>query len=73
MRVGEEKHQDGGIHFHVMVTFGKKVHTRNVRAFDLYNTANELEHPNISRVQKKHFLNRLCYASKDGKFTDFGK
>ncbi|QMW68689.1 replication-associated protein [Crucivirus-170] len=53
MRVGEERHQDGGVHFHVVVVFGTKLSTKNVRLFDITPPGGAAEHPNIRKFDKK--------------------
>lgn len=72
MRVGEEKHQDGGTHFHVIAVFGAKLNLHTVTCFDIVGPGGVREHPNIRKFDKKQLISRLCYASKDGKTTDFG-
>lgn len=59
-RLGREQHQDGGTHFHVFLSFGRKISCRNERAFDFAGS-----HPNIKtipRTPEKAF----DYAGKDG-------
>lgn len=58
MRVGEEKHQDGGTHFHVVAVFAKTYQTKNCRAFDITNPPRLAEHPNIRKFDKKQLLAR---------------
>lgn len=59
-RLGREQHQDGGTHFHVFLSFGKRIQSRNERIFDFGGS-----HPNIKaipRTPEKAF----DYAGKDG-------
>lgn len=59
-RLGREQHQDGGTHFHVFLSFGERVNSRNERLFDFGSS-----HPNIQiirRTPEKAF----DYAGKDG-------
>lgn len=68
MKVGDEKHVDGHRHLHVLLTYNKKLDTRNVRFFDING-----EHPNIRKVKKAHIPHKIDYLSKDGHVTDFGE
>lgn len=72
MRVGEEKHQDGGTHFHVVACFAERLQFRVATCFDIVGPGGVREHPNIRKFDKKQMIGRMCYASKDGKTTDFG-
>lgn len=58
--IGRENHQDGGIHLHAFVDFGRKFQSRNERIFDV-----DGRHPNIKiglRTPEKMW----DYATKDG-------
>lgn len=58
--IGRENHQDGGIHLHCFVDFGRKRRFRNARAFDV-----EGHHPNVS-PSKGTPEKGWDYATKDG-------
>lgn len=47
IEIGEESHENGGKHFHAIVTFKTKYDCRNCRAFDC-----DGEHPSIEAVKK---------------------
>lgn len=58
--IGREYHQDGGLHLHVFVDFGRKLRSRKASIFDVGGI-----HPNISRsygTPEKGY----DYAIKDG-------
>lgn len=59
--VGQEQHQDGGLHFHVVMSFAAMVETRNERMFDLGTC-----HPNIQTVRS--IKNAVAYCAKDGNY-----
>lgn len=58
--IGRERHEDGGIHLHAFVDFGRRFHTTNNRKFDVGGC-----HPNVQpfgRTPEKGY----DYAIKDG-------
>lgn len=63
--VGSELHQDGGKHYHCLIEFEDKMHTRNIRYFDY-----EGFHPNIARPRNKK--NCMKYCIKDGDYMNHG-
>ncbi|QCW23705.1 MAG: replication-associated protein [Gemykibivirus minti1] len=58
--IGRENHDDGGIHLHAFVDFGRKYRTRNPRQFDVGGY-----HPNVLPAQKTP-EKMYDYATKDG-------
>lgn len=58
---GEENHQDGGKHFHVMVKYETRIDIRDQRFFDV-----EGYHPNIQSVRSPK--NVIKYCIKDGNY-----
>lgn len=65
--ISEEKHLAGGTHYHCMIVYNAKLDTRDVRYFDVNG-----EHPNVRKVKKKDFRNKVEYLSKDGKVKKYG-
>lgn len=65
--IGRERHQDGNTHYHVCLTFTRKVDIRDARFFDLTYDGTTY-HPNIKPVKRgKDNLQRvLDYCQKDG-------
>lgn len=53
--VGQEKHQDGGLHLHCMLQFKKKKDILNVRAFDYMEY-----HPNIQLIRDSDDWRNYC-------------
>lgn len=45
--IAEEKHADGNPHIHAVLSFERKLHTRDVRCFDLVKDGNRF-HPNVT-------------------------
>lgn len=70
--VGLELHEDGGVHFHALLSFKDKLDTRDVTIFDIPDPERQLPdfHPNISPVKrgKKHFDAAHEYVEKEGNF-----
>lgn len=64
--IGREHHQDGGIHLHAFVDFGRKFRTRNQRSFDVDSC-----HPNIAPV-KTTPRKAYDYCIKDGEVVAGG-
>lgn len=58
--IGRERHQDGGIHYHSYIDFGRPFETENPRRFDVGST-----HAHIRRVSRTPW-NAWSYAVKDG-------
>lgn len=58
--IGRELHQDGGIHLHAFVDFGRKFRSRDVRAFDVNGC-----HPNVEPTRLSPAAG-WDYATKDG-------
>lgn len=59
--IGQERHADGGTHFHCYLHFAKELHTRNTRYFDF-----EGEHPNWRRIGDVQ--GAVEYCMKDGDY-----
>jgi len=59
-RIGRELHQDGGVHYHAYVDFGRRFETEDKRRFDIAG-----HHPNIKCVRRT-FMYVWDYAGKDG-------
>jgi len=59
-RIGRELHQDGGVHYHAYVDFGRRFETEDKRRFDIAG-----HHPNILCVRRT-FMYAYDYAGKDG-------
>ena len=67
-RLGRELHQDGGTHFHVFISWEKRVSFRNERTLDFAGT-----HPNIKAIPRtpEHAFD---YVGKDGDIIhEFGE
>lgn len=58
--IGREDHEDGGVHLHAFVDFGREFSTRDPRKFDV-----EGHHPNVL-PGKKTPEKMYDYATKDG-------
>lgn len=58
-RLGRESHADGGTHYHVFLSFDKRVSFRNERTLDFYGS-----HPNIKPIPRTPHL-AFDYAGKD--------
>lgn len=58
--VGRENHEDGGIHLHVFVDFGRRFRSRRANVFDVGGF-----HPNVSASKGKPDEG-YAYAIKDG-------
>ncbi|AIF76264.1 Rep1 [Rhinolophus associated gemykibivirus 2] len=58
--VGREHHENGGVHLHAFVDFGRKFRSRNVRAFDV-----DGRHPNVEPTRSTPSAG-WDYATKDG-------
>lgn len=61
--IGQEKHADGGNHFHAIFTCILKVHTRNPRFYDWDD-----RHPNIRKVDNPDRVREYC--KKGGIFLE---
>jgi hypothetical protein len=62
--IGEEFHENGGIHYHVVLEFNKKIRSRSPDVFDL-----EENHPNIQTLRTKTiFYEKIIYSVKDNNF-----
>lgn len=58
--ISRENHEDGGIHYHAFVHFGRKFSTRRADIFDVTG-----RHPNIEKVGRTPWL-AFDYVLKDG-------
>lgn len=58
--IGRESHEDGGIHLHAFVDFGRKFRSRNVKIFDV-----DGRHPNVEPTRSTPSAG-WDYATKDG-------
>lgn len=73
----EEKHQDGGLHIHVLVAYQRKQKTSDMRHFDVVK-GNVSCHPNIKppnvkgRAVKSWVEAQQDYLMKWGKYTNQG-
>nr|UBJ26197.1 replication-associated protein [Red panda feces-associated genomovirus] len=63
--VAQEFHEDGGIHYHAIVSWETRRDIRDVRYFDLRGV-----HPNMQVTRK--IKDVLRYVTKDGDFTNIG-
>lgn len=63
--VGQETHEDGGLHFHVLVRWNVRRHFRDPRAFDL-----EGVHPNVQ--SPRSWRRVIDYCIKDGVYINRG-
>jgi len=64
--VGEERHEDGGKHFHVFFKVSKRIRSQDERYFDWENC-----HPNIQSAY--NVVKCLEYCQKDGLFVEHGE
>lgn len=62
-RICEEKHEDGGKHYHVFVVFENTIRSKNKRYFDLNG-----HHPNITIPRNKNAV--LQYIKKEGNYVE---
>lgn len=62
--VGEERHMDGGKHYHVFIQWPRKFCSRNTIILDI-----EGHHPNIKTGKNTKAM--MAYAMKDGKYLMF--
>ncbi|ALE29682.1 replication associated protein [Lake Sarah-associated circular virus-26] len=53
--IGQEKHQDGGLHLHAVFAFDRKRHIRDERFFDL-----EGYHPNVQSARNVKAVREYC-------------
>jgi hypothetical protein len=60
--VGQERHQDGNVHYHALVLYVDPINSRNVNYWDIRG-----EHPNVKRLGRgrKHFRNAALYCTKE--------
>lgn len=63
--VAQERHSDGGVHFHVYCEFDRPFRTVDQRALDING-----KHPNIQNPRNKKHV--LAYVKKDGDFIEHG-
>nr|QBO66564.1 replication associated protein [Duranta leaf curl virus] len=72
IRVSQEKHEDGSLHFHALIQFKGKFQFRNNRHFDLThpNTSTQF-HPNIQGAKSSSDVK--SYIEKDGDYIDWGQ
>lgn len=64
--VGQEKHAEGGIHFHVAARYASPVRTRDPRFFDIKGY-----HPNIQGA--RNFQAVVDYCQKEKDFIEHGE
>lgn len=66
--IGQERHEDLGLHIHAVVWYSERVRSTDPRYFDIMGF-----HPNIKTLKTKGDLQRTAkYASKDGIFIQEG-
>lgn len=63
--VGEERHEDGGKHFHVFFKSNKRIRSTSERYFDWEGC-----HPNIQSAYNPHKCKDYC--QKDGNYVEHG-
>lgn len=68
-RIGVELHEDGNQHFHVYISLGRKLETRDSRYFDFIWLL-DTYHPNVQAAKNPKQV--LDYVSKQGFFIDHG-
>lgn len=62
--IGRERHEDGNYHLHACCRYAKKIHTTNVKKFDVENY-----HPNVKKLSAgTAFKNSQEYCKKEGDF-----
>jgi len=64
--IAQEKHQDGGIHYHVHLEYSRRKDIKNPTYFDI-----DGKHPSIEVVQHPTSWNTYC--KKDGDFIESGE
>lgn len=67
--IAREEHKDGGIHYHVLLSFQKKKRIRNAiknHSFSVYHYHPNIVIPKPGDKSKKNLTRYIC---KDGKFT----
>ena len=64
--ISQEKHQDGGIHYHVHLEYSRRKDVKNETYFDI-----DGKHPSIEVV--KHPTSWNTYCKKDGDFIESGE
>jgi len=68
--IGEEKHKDGNLHFHVVVSLKSKLNTRNSRFFDILDEEQQkIKHPNLKSIKTSHiYYQKILYSIKSGNY-----
>jgi len=64
--VAQETHQDQGIHYHVFLEFSSKLHTRDVRVFDIEGC-----HPNIQACRSPKRTIAYCTKEDEAPLSNF--
>lgn len=64
--VGQEHHQDQGIHYHVFLEFNAKLHTRDARVFDIQG-----KHPNIQACRSPKRTIAYCIKEDQEPLSNF--
>jgi hypothetical protein len=69
-----EEHQDGNLHSHMYLKFGKKVDIKDVRYFDIKGPEDKVYHPNIQRPKVVErvwdYIMKKCVYTTDINFHD---
>lgn len=68
--IAKEKHEDGGIHYHVILEFAKKLNVTTEDYFDMMGPGGCKIHPNVQAV--KNLQKTLEYVVKDGEYINNG-
>lgn len=64
--VAKELHEDGGTHYHAVISYRRRYHCRNERFFDYFGC-----HPNIQAARSFDAVRK--YIEKDGDYVTFGE
>lgn len=65
--IGRERHEDLGLHYHVVLSFSKRIDIKNATAFDVVYEGRTY-HPNIKPIKhgKQNLARVVRYSTKDG-------
>lgn len=66
--IGEEKHVDGGTHYHVYLETTSKMNIVNCRFFDYKHHSGRICHPNIRAIKAKGHERVRWYCMKQGDY-----
>lgn len=60
--MGQEKHQDGNVHYHAALRFSRKIDSRDTKYWDIQG-----EHPNVKAVRRgnKNWVRAVKYVTKE--------